>query len=223
MEIFLEYFFWVWYKFIGLTECHQMVERTLTFDEKLLFICCRCSGVYTGYFISYFFIWFSGKRNARGFPPGKVILLGSVLSLLMFVDVGTAFFELRTGSNDIRVITGLLAGFSFTFLAIPLVNRLSFDRIDNNRVLDGIKQYLYVLAIIIVTFMLMRSGLAFLFWPFFIVISINLILLYINVNSILILLFLRLLKVKLRTCYVIVIAFIMSFIEKFTLYKVFFD
>ncbi len=215
----LDYFLWLWYKFIGFTECHQMIERTLRFDEKYLFLCSRCSGIYTGYFISYMFIWFAGKRKSGGFPPGKVILTGIILSSLMFIDVGTAFFELRTGTNDIRIITGLLAGFSVAFLVFPILNRLLFEPPDDVRVLDSLTQYLYVLGINLFAFLLIKTEWSILFYVFFTIISTGLILLYINLNSIVLLLLLRLIKIKMKTFYIILIAIIMSFIEKLAIYN----
>lgn len=221
METLLNYFLWLWYDFIGYTECHQLAERTLRFNNELSFVCCRCSAMYTGYCISYIFIWLTGRLSSRNFPPKKVIIPGIFLSSLMFLDVGTVLFGLREGANDIRMITGFLAGASFTFLTVPIINRLMGKSRDERRV-DGVKPYLYILSINLLAFLLIKTGWAILFWPFFIIIGSGLILDYINLNSIFLMLFLRIFRVYKSNVYtVILIAVVLTFIEKFALYKAF--
>ena len=222
MEIISHYLHWILYGFIGFTECHQMLDRTAHFDKKPLFICCRCSAIYTGYFISYLFIYLTGKSKTKNFPPRKVIIIGAILSSLMFFDVGSVMTGLRHGANDIRIITGLLAGSSFVFLIIPILNRLLGESKDERRVMPDMKTYLFVTAINIIPYMLIKTEWSFLFYPFSVIIGTGLILDYINLNSIGLLLFLRLFKIyRLNIIIVITAALCLSFIEKIVTYKLF--
>ncbi len=222
MEKLPDYFLWLWYNFIGYTECHQLVERTIKFDSKFLFVCCRCSAIYTGYCIAYVFIWLSGRIHAISFPPRKVIIMGIFLSSLMFLDVGSLMLGLREGSNDIRIVTGFLAGSSFTFLVIPGLNRLLGKSKDTRRVIDGLKPYLYLMFLTLPVLILMKTGWSLFFWPFFIIIGTGLILDYINLNSIALMLFLRIFRIyKSDVYFIILMAVIMSFIEKLVVYRLF--
>ena len=87
-----------------------------------------------------FFIYLTGKSKARYFPGRHVMIAGGILSSLMFIDVGTVMAGLRHGSNDIRLITGILAGMSLPFLLFPAINRLlPYNSGEEKKIIDGIK------------------------------------------------------------------------------------
>ena len=216
----LDFFLNIWYQFLGYAACHQITERTIFFGSMPLFVCCRCSGIYAGYAISYFFIYLTGKSKARYFPLRHVIITGIILSSLMFIDVGTVMAGLRHGSNDIRLITGLLAGMSLPFVLFPAINRLlSYNSGGEKKIIDGIKPFAGLILLNLLIFFLIKSGEGFLFWPSFILIAAGFILIYVNLNSILILFFLRLTGHNTEAMLkVIIFSFILSFFEILPVY-----
>jgi uncharacterized membrane protein len=216
----LDFFLNIWYNFLGYAACHQMPERTICFDGRPLFVCCRCSGIYIGYFISYLFIYFTGRDKARNFPRKNLVLSGLFISSLMLIDVGTVILGLRHGANDIRIITGLLAGMSLPFVVFPEINRLFSDSGgEEKRVIDGIIPFLVIIIFNLCIFFVIKTGRGFLFWPFFLVVASGFILLYVNFNTIFLLFFLRIIGRKSRAFYkIVIISSILSFFEILPVY-----
>ncbi|HPZ09026.1 MAG TPA: DUF2085 domain-containing protein [Candidatus Eremiobacteraeota bacterium] len=220
-DLFLD----IWYNFIGYSACHQIADRTIAFDGRLLFVCCRCSGIYTGYFISYLFICFTSKKDASYFPSKSVIVTGSILASFIFFDVASVILGFRHGANDIRVITGLFAGMALPFLVVPWINRLLLASSGKKeRSIDGILAYFMVVILNLLAFLMFTSGQSFLFWPFFIIIASGLILLYVNLNTIFLLFFFRLVgcnkpvlaKIISLSC----ILFLLEMIPVYVFYKI---
>lgn len=224
MERILEIFLNIWYHFIGYASCHQMPERTLSFGGKMLFVCCRCSAIYAGYVISYIFIYFTGRKRARKFPSRGVFIFGLILSSLMFLDVFSVLFKLREGSNETRILTGLLAGSALPFVIFPLLNRLiPGDGIEKRSVKD-VYSYLFVIFLSLVTFFLIHvHSLYFLFWIFFILIATGLVLIYVNLNAVFILLFFRLTGFcrDLSMGHINFLSLVISFVEIFVVYALY--
>jgi uncharacterized membrane protein len=213
----LDLFLYIWYHFLGYAACHQLIDRTIFFGGRPLFVCCRCSGIYIGYSLSYLFIYITRRSKARYFPPRKVVFAGLFVSSLMFLDVGTVMLGLRHGMNDLRIITGLLAGMSIPFAVFPAINKLTGG--EEKKVLDGIIPFIFLIIVNGLIFFIIKSGKAFLFWPFFLIIAAGFILIYINLNSILILFFMRLIGLNRNSFYkVIILSFILTFLEILPVY-----
>ena len=87
MEKILDIFFYIWYDFIGYASCHQLTERTLSFDGTMFFVCYRCSGIYAGYVLSYIYIYLGKKHKAVKLPSRKIVFTGILFGSLMFFDV----------------------------------------------------------------------------------------------------------------------------------------
>ncbi|MEQ8169480.1 MAG: DUF2085 domain-containing protein [Candidatus Eremiobacterota bacterium] len=216
----LDLFLHIWYHFLGYASCHQMIDRTIFFGSRPMFVCVRCSGIYAGYVISCLFIYLTGKNKARFFPEKSVIITGIIISSLIFIDVGSVIAGFRHGANDIRLITGLMAGMSLPFLVFPAINRLlSYNSGEDKKIINGLKPFAGLILLNCLIFFLFKSGKDFLFWPFFLLTGAGFILLYLNLNSILILFFLRLIghstKAMLK---VIFVSFILSFFELLPVY-----
>jgi hypothetical protein len=54
----------------------------------------------------------------------------------MAVDGGTEYAGLRTTTNDLRLITGLAAGYAISMLLVPMLNDSVWTHADEGRVLD---------------------------------------------------------------------------------------
>ncbi len=216
----LDSFLNIWYHFLGYAACHQITERTIFFGSRPMFVCFRCSGIYAGYALSCLFIYLTRRNKARYFPERGVIITGIILSSLMFIDAGTAMAGLRHGENDIRLITGLMAGMSLPFVVFPAINRLlSYNSGEDKKIIDGLKAFAGLILLNCLIFFLFKSGKDFLFWPFFLLTGTGFVLLYLNLNSILILFFLRLTGHYTEAIFkVTVVSFILSFFEILPVY-----
>lgn len=110
--------------FIGGLVCHQMPERTLQIGGRLLFVCARDTGMYLGLFVGLSLLCMR-RKDASG-PPNLYVTLAMILP--MMVDGTTQAIGLRTSTNQLRVITGLLFGTAISPFLVYLLPILPLGR-----------------------------------------------------------------------------------------------
>ena len=91
--------------------CHQKPERSFFFKGYQFPVCARCTGVILGEIVSIFCLFL--------FKIDWWILL--LLLVPMAIDWGLQFFNILKSDNIRRVITGILGGFSLTYLYYYLI------------------------------------------------------------------------------------------------------
>lgn len=97
--------------------CHQMEERTFFFNEKPMFICSRCFGIYSGVTLLFGLFLISNRiRNKLIGIKSRQILL---LSIPLLINWNINFIIKIDSTNFVRFLTG------FLFSLIP-VYYLSF-------------------------------------------------------------------------------------------------
>lgn len=124
---------------IGGTVCHQIPERTILVGEKLLPVCARCTGIYTGMLLSFFslLIWGRGKGNQP--PPVKTSIFLVLCFLPLMIDAGGGILGLwHTGAMG-RMVTGVFAGFPIPVFVI-LITQFQPKGENNIPVLTGTKE-----------------------------------------------------------------------------------
>jgi len=94
------------FNYIGRLVCHQLPERTLWVGGHYLPVCARDTGVYLGFLLGYLLLS-QRKKEACG-PPNLWMI--SLMVMPMIVDAGTQWVGLRTSTNELRLVTGLLFG-----------------------------------------------------------------------------------------------------------------
>lgn len=103
--------------------CHQLPERSLFAGGFQLPVCARDTGIYLGFVFSLGVITLlSRRRRPTELPPWPVLLMGAAFVAAMAVDGFTSYAGIRTTDNDLRLITGLLAGYALPMVAVPIVN-----------------------------------------------------------------------------------------------------
>lgn len=106
------------FNFIGHLVCHQLPERTLFVGGHYLPVCARDTGGYLGLLLGYFLLPLR-RKEACG-PPNLWITFLMVLP--MIVDAGTQWIGLRTSTNELRMMTGLLFGIALAPLLVYLLS-----------------------------------------------------------------------------------------------------
>jgi uncharacterized membrane protein len=91
--------------------CHQDIDKSFFINHKKIFACSRCTGIYSGAFLSSLFLLFSLKR----FNLQKVYLW--IAPVPMLIDVLFNLFGLYSYNKIISVCTGLFFG-SILFIYI---------------------------------------------------------------------------------------------------------
>ncbi|RJQ52340.1 MAG: DUF2085 domain-containing protein [Actinobacteria bacterium] len=144
------------YGWIGFAVCHQLPERTLVVGSSALPVCARDTGIYVGFVVSYLLLVLLGRERPTEMPPRWLIALCGLFFVIMAVDGVTSYAGLRTTDNDIRLITGLLAGFSLPPLLKPIINYQFWRKSSRTHLLDNRKDLAIWFAAIPAAFLLVK-------------------------------------------------------------------
>jgi uncharacterized membrane protein len=106
------------FNFIGRLVCHQLPDRTLFVGGHYLPVCARDTGAYVGLLLGYFLLPLR-REEAHG-PPN--LWITSLMVMPMIVDAGTQWVGLRTSTNELRLMTGLLFGVALAPLLVYLLS-----------------------------------------------------------------------------------------------------
>jgi uncharacterized membrane protein len=143
----------------GFGLCHQLPERSFFGGGTQVPVCARDTGIYLGFLISLILIsaLHRGSRP-REFPT----LAGWVAIALMIGAMGldgvTSYGGLRTTTNDLRLITGLLAGYAIGAVLTPMLNDEFWRTGSRERVLDPTWRLLAWLATVPFAYFAIRYG-----------------------------------------------------------------
>ena len=86
--------------------CHTIESRSFYLDGVPMPICARCTGLYVGFLIGIGL--FAAVRKLRESPIPSALVIALVLPLV--IDGVTQALGLRTSGNELRFLTGILAG-----------------------------------------------------------------------------------------------------------------
>jgi uncharacterized membrane protein len=129
--------------------CHQLPERSFFGGGVQVPVCARDTGIYFGVLVSVALISLL-HRGSR--PTGLPTPAGWVTIVLMIgamaLDGVTEYAGLRSTTNELRLITGLLSGFAIGALIAPMVNDELWRRSSGERVLNTLSRLtLWLLAV----------------------------------------------------------------------------
>lgn len=98
--------------------CHGRPERSLAIMDVPMPICARCVGIYAGLLIGLAAFWlipYLRERVVRPFALAAVVPLA--------IDGLTQLAGLRESTNELRIVTGVVAGFAFGMWVLSAVER----------------------------------------------------------------------------------------------------
>jgi uncharacterized membrane protein len=143
--------------------CHQLPERSLFAGGLQLPVCARDTGIYLGFVVSLLLIvMVSRHRRPTEFPSWPLLLLGGAFIGAMAIDGVTSYAGLRATTNDLRLITGLLAGYALPLVAVPIVNSQMWRTVSRERPLPRLRDVLVWVASVPITYVTVRWGLPYL-------------------------------------------------------------
>lgn len=144
---------------LGFGLCHQLPERSFFGGGVQAPVCARDTGIYTGVIVSVWLIsLLHGGRRPREFPTAAGWVAILVMIGAMALDGVTEYAGLRTTTNELRLITGLLAGFAIGALLTPMLNDEVWRRSSRERVLDPWWRLLVWLAVVPVCYVAILYG-----------------------------------------------------------------
>lgn len=108
--------------FMGRSVCHQLPERSFFIQNNQMPLCARCTGIYIGIFLGFFYLLLRKRWKGNKPPSLKMLLSIIVFWIPMMVDGITSYIGLRESNNTIRLLTGLLFGIFLPVFIILLKN-----------------------------------------------------------------------------------------------------
>jgi len=84
-------------------------------------VCARDLPLYLAAWLGGIAVYFTKWKDSRT-PPNPLYFVLALIPIAL--DGGTQFIGLRESTNDLRAITGAIAGFAFSFYFIPMLNAL---------------------------------------------------------------------------------------------------
>ncbi|MDA3937144.1 MAG: DUF2085 domain-containing protein [Actinomycetota bacterium] len=121
---------------LGFGLCHQLPERSFFGGGVQVPVCARDTGIYLGFAVSLLVIAVVSRgRRPQETPRLWLVLVGLAFLGAMALDGVSSYAGLRETTNDIRLITGILAGYSLTLAFAPILNGQLWRRPGPERVL----------------------------------------------------------------------------------------
>ncbi len=159
---------------ISSSVCHQLSSRCLTIGNITLPICARCSGIYTGFFITAVILFIMYRKKESGIPPLYILIILSLFFLSTIVDGIASNFGLYNTNNNIRFITGFLCGSSIMIITYPIFIYQYYRQSEKEKIFKRPGEFLtYILiiaAFILVT--LLRLNFMDYFYYYFAIFSV---------------------------------------------------
>jgi uncharacterized membrane protein len=122
---------------MGYGLCHQLPERSFSAGGIQVPVCARDTGIYIGVVVSLALISvLHGGRRPMKFPRWSGWTAIALMIGAMGLDGTTEYAGLRTTTNELRLITGLLAGFAIGAIIVPMLNDEMWRVSSPERVLD---------------------------------------------------------------------------------------
>lgn len=140
------------YRWIGFAVCHQLPERTINVRSGPLPVCARDTGIYIGFVAAYVMLALMRRDRPTELPRKWFIALCGLFVVVMGADGVTSYAGLRPTTNDIRLITGLLAGFALPPLIKPIIDYQLWRSSSRQRILEEPWQTIAFLGAIPVAF-----------------------------------------------------------------------
>lgn len=108
---------------LGYGLCHQLPERSFVAGGYQLPVCARDTGIYVGILATALVIAALDRGRRRSEPPSlPVLVIAGLFVGAMATDGLTSYLGLRTTTNDLRLLTGLMAGYGIGVILVPLLN-----------------------------------------------------------------------------------------------------
>ncbi len=156
---------------IGHACCAQIPSHTIRFAGHAMPIDARNSGIYSSVIVTIAVLWLAGRRKAALFVNPRVGLVLMILVLAMVFDgfnslAGTHHLHtFYTDTNNLRVVTGVLAGTALTILVLPLFNLLVWSDPEPLAIAEDFGELTGFLIAALVLIMTLTSAPRSLYYP----------------------------------------------------------
>ncbi len=84
-------------------------------------VCARDIAIYLGAWISGIAVYFTKWKDAKH-TPNPIFFILALIPIA--IDGGTQLIGLRESTNELRMLTGMIAGLAFSFYFVPMLNAI---------------------------------------------------------------------------------------------------
>jgi len=142
---------------LGYGLCHQLPERSLFGGGLQYPVCARDTGIYLGFLVAFgVIVALSRRRRPSELPPLWAWVAIAIFIGAMALDGVSSYAGWRATTNDLRLVTGLMAGFAIGALTVPLINGQLWKRPGMGAVLATPQEGIAWIAALPVTFAAVR-------------------------------------------------------------------
>lgn len=173
---------------LGFAVCHQLPQRTFFYGHGALPLCARCTGIYVGLLAGFFYLVAVNRKHESGFPPWWALGFGAVGLGLMGLDGVTSYLGWRPTTNEIRLITGLLAGSALPLILLPMFNYQAWKDASEERIIKGWADFGLYALVIVVAWLAFQFRPVWLFWPAYLLDGAAIVVAFVVTNMVLVML-----------------------------------
>lgn len=158
---------------VGYAVCHRIDLRSFHIGERQAPLCARCTGQYLGAMLSLGFLAIARPRRSSR-PPWTVVGCLVLFAIIYAVDGLNSYihlvpqlsrFYLYEPRNTIRLATGTALGLGMGVLVFPAFNDTVWRAPEQRPVLEGFKDFGFLLLAGAVTDLLVLTGNPLLLYP----------------------------------------------------------
>jgi len=131
----------------GFSVCHQLPERSMLLGHIYMPVCCRCSGIYMGFFVSILLLFLIFRKRQSDMPPLYIIILSCVFIAATFADGLLSYLGIYGSNNIIRLVTGYLSGSGIAVIIYPIFVFQYFRSLEKGKIFEKFQNYIFFIII----------------------------------------------------------------------------
>jgi len=131
----------------GFSVCHQLPERSMLLGHIYMPVCCRCSGIYLGFFVSIVLLFLMFRKRQSDMPPLYIIILSCVFIVSTFADGLLSYIGFYESNNIIRLVTGYLSGAGIAVIIYPIFVFQYFRSLEKGKIFEKYQNYIFFIII----------------------------------------------------------------------------
>lgn len=172
-------------RWLGFGLCHQLPERSFFGGGVQVPVCARDTGIYVGFVVGMIALWLIHRteRPSELAPPFTMALLVGFVGV-MAIDGVTSYAGLRSTTNGLRLLTGLMTGLALSAFVVPLLNGQLWRRYGSGRVLARPIQLLAFLSAVPISYLLVMWFMPLLGIAFPVLVALAILVTFLSVNMV---------------------------------------